>query len=73
MEQNKYTPEQYAELKSIAATITTHIPNDKMEWVWNNHNHINGTGEVRPCSCPSAAGNWKRAMETIRNYIQTHG
>lgn len=65
-----YTETEYNELKSIAATITTHIPNDKVDWVWSNHNRINGNNETRPCTCGSAAGHWARAMETIRSFIK---
>ena len=65
-----YTETEYNELKTIAATITTHIPNDKVDWVWSNHNRINGNNETRPCTCGSAAGHWARAMETIRGFIK---
>ena len=64
-----YTEQEYMELKNIMNSITTHIPNDKMDWVWNNHNNILSTNEPRPCSCGSAAGLWVRATETIRNFI----
>ncbi len=35
-----YTEAEYNELKGIAETISTHIPQDKVDWVWNNHNRI---------------------------------
>jgi hypothetical protein len=66
-----YTKEEFIELRSIMKDITTHIPNDRMGWVWNNHTKISGTNEPQPCSCGSAAGHWKRAAETIRNFIST--
>jgi len=65
-----YTEGEFRELKSIAETITSHIPQDKVDFVWNNHNRINGNNETKPCTCGSAAGHWKRAMETIRGFIQ---
>lgn len=71
--ENKYAPyteEEFNQLKAVAETITTHIPNDKVDWVWNNHNKINGNNESKPCTCGSAAGHWARAMETIRNFIK---
>ena len=43
---------------------------DKVDWVWNNHNRINGNNETKPCLCGSAAGHWARAMETIRSFIK---
>lgn len=73
-----YTEDEYNELKSVMKDITTHIPNDRMGWVWGNHNKILKTNEPQPCSCGSAAANWKRAADTIRNFIsqiesQTNG
>ena len=64
-----YTEAEYVELKTIMDSISTHIPNDKMNWVWNNHNKILNTTEGQPCSCGSAAGLWIRAADTIRNFI----
>jgi hypothetical protein len=64
-----YTEQEYMELKNIMSSITTHIPNDKMGWIWNNHNNILKTNEPQPCSCGSAANHWVRATETIRNFI----
>lgn len=64
-----YTPLEYAELKEIIQSITTHIPTDKMSWIWNNHNKISKTQEPQPCSCGSAAGHWRRATDTIRNFV----
>ena len=64
-----YTEDEYKELKTVMDTITSHIPNDRMDWIWNNHNRIMKINEPKPCSCGSAAAHWKRATETIRNFI----
>jgi len=64
-----YTEAEYIELREVMHTITTHIPNDRMGWVWSNHNKILKTNEGQPCSCGSAAGHWIRAADTIRNFI----
>lgn len=64
-----YTQAEYVELKSIIDSISTHIPNDKMGWVWGNHNKILKTNEPQPCSCGSAAAHWKRATDTIRSFV----
>lgn len=64
-----YTIEEYKELKEVMDTITTHIPHDKMGWIWSNHNKINKTNESQPCSCGSASSHWVRATQTIRNFI----
>ena len=64
-----YTQAEYIELKGILDTITTHIPNDKMGWVWNNYLKITNTREPQPCSCGSAAGHWRRAVDGIRDFV----
>ena len=64
-----YTEGEYIELKSIMKDITSHIPNDKMDWVWGNHNRILKTNEAQPGSCGRASNLWIRATETIRNFI----
>ena len=64
-----YTEAEYKELKEIMDAISTHIPNDRMGWVWGNHNRILRTNEAQPCSCGSASSHWIRATETIRNFI----
>jgi hypothetical protein len=65
-----YTEAEYVELKQVIQSISTYIPNDKMGWIWNNHNKISKTQEPQPCSCGSAAGHWKRATETIREFVK---
>lgn len=65
-----YTEEEFGELKSIISSISSHIPEDKMSWVWNNHNKILKTTEPQPCSCGSASKHWIRAVGTIRDFVQ---
>ena len=64
-----YTEAEYKELKSVMENILTHIPNDRMGWVWQNHNKISNSNEAQPCSCGSASAHWIRATNTIRNFI----
>jgi hypothetical protein len=66
-----YTEDEFKELKGIIDTITTHIPNDRMGWIWGNHNRINKTSETQPCSCGSASSHWIRATETIREFVRS--
>ncbi len=65
-----YTEVEYVDLVETIQSITTHIPTDKMSWIWNNHNKISNTKEPQPCACGSAAPHWKRATETIRNFVK---
>ena len=68
-----YTEEEFKELKTIADSITTFIPNDKAGWVWDNYLKINPKGGSRPCTCGSAAKYWKEAMDTIKNFVSSVG
>jgi hypothetical protein len=65
-----YTEAEYIELKQTMQSITTHIPHDRMGWIWSNHNKISKTNEAQPCSCGSASGHWVRAATTIREFIK---
>ncbi len=64
-----YTEVEFNELKTIVDGITTHIPNDKMGFVWNNFKKITGSTEPTPCSCGSAAGHWRRAVDGLRDFV----
>ena len=66
-----YTTEEFKELKSVIDSITTHIPNDRMQYVWNNHNKILKTSEAQPCQCGSASSHWIRATQTIREFVRS--
>jgi hypothetical protein len=66
-----YTKDEFKELKSVIDSITTHIPNDRMGYIWNNHNKILKTNEAQPCSCGSAAAHWNRATQTIREFVRS--
>ena len=64
-----YTEEEYIELKNVVDAIGAYIPNDKMGFIWNNYKKITKSKESQPCSCGSAAGHWRRAVDEIRNFI----
>ena len=65
-----YTEAEYNELKEVVNGITTHIPNDKMHYIWNNYKKITRSTEATPCSCGSAASHWRRAVDEIRSFIK---
>lgn len=58
------------EIVELANKITTYIPKDLMSSVWENYKKISGSKEPQPCSCPSSAGLWRKAMTTIRDYAE---
>lgn len=64
-----YTEAEYNELKAVLELISTHIPNDKMGYVWSNYLKVTKTTEPQPCSCGSAAGHWRRAVEGLRDFV----
>lgn len=67
---NLYTEEELQELKRIVGEITTHIPQDKSGYIWSNFQKVMNTREKQPCSCGSSAKHWKRAIDTLREYIK---
>lgn len=64
-----YSEAEFIDLRNVMMSITTHIPHDKMSWVWSNYLKISGTREPQPCSCGSAAGHWRRAADGVRGFI----
>ena len=64
-----YTNEELKELKEVIGSITDRIPQDKIEFIWNNYKRISGDKAPRPCTCKSSAGLWGKALETIRTYL----
>lgn len=65
-----YTEVEYIELKQVIDSISTHIPNDRMGWIWSNHNKILNTKEGQPCACGSASSHWIRAVATIKDFVK---
>ena len=69
-----FSAEEILEIKNIINSITTHIPEHQMGWVWNTYNVIKGgTAGPQPCACGSSAKYWRAAVEEIRNYVKDNG
>ena len=60
-------------LKSILSEITDYIPEKHMRDIWRACNIIRGERVPQPCGCPSAAGNWIRCINDLRNFLNTYG
>ena len=71
--QDKFTEEEYNELKANMERVKTHLPLDLTGYVWNSYRKIANTYEGQPCSCPSSAGLWIKATNTINDYIKENG
>jgi hypothetical protein len=51
-----YTPEEYKELKEVIDGITTHIPEHRMGYIWNNYNKITGNSNHVPVGQQQSIG-----------------
>jgi hypothetical protein len=70
---NPYHPlsaEGFNEIKLIVDSITSHMPEDKANVVWNNYNAIRGVNEKQPCTCGSSGRYWGEAIAAIRLFIK---
>jgi hypothetical protein len=70
MEKYKFSKEELQEMKERIEVISNHLQTNEAEWVWNTHNKINNTNERKPCLCGKSAVHWRRAVETIREFIK---
>jgi hypothetical protein len=66
---NLYTQEEFISLKGTLEGIGNYLPDDKMGYIWSNYQKIANTKENQPCACGSSSALWKKAVDTIRNYI----
>jgi len=68
------SPEELKELKEVMDGITTHIPENRMGYVWNKYNRISGGNKgPQPCACSSAAKYWRMAVDELRAYVKNNG
>lgn len=65
-----YTKEEFSSLKQTLEGIGNYLPDDKIGYIWDNYKKISGSNENQPCTCSSAAGLWRKAVDTIRTYIK---
>lgn len=71
MEQTKFSVEEYQKLKDSIKEVKDYLPENLLPYIWDNYRIISGNiEEPKPCSCGSAAGLWKKAVDTIKNYIR---
>jgi hypothetical protein len=70
---NPYHPlsaEGFDEIKIIVDKITSHMPEDKANIVWNSYNAIRGVNEKQPCTCGSSGRYWGEAIAALRLFIK---
>lgn len=73
MAQDKFTEEQYQNLKEQMKRVGTHLPTDMTSLVWSSYEKIAGVREGQPCQCPSSAGLWIKAVNVVNDYIKENG
>jgi len=64
------TQEEYIHLRNTMAEITTHLPDNLTGYIWGTFNRLRDTHEPQPCTCASAGGHWKRAIEHINEWLK---
>jgi len=67
---NELTPEALLELKNELSQIGAYLPENKAPYIWDTFNHIRDEQEPRPCTCASAGGHWKRAIDFLHDYAK---
>jgi len=60
---------EFSELKEKLSGITTNLPNDLADYVWNMHVKLQARPEPKPCMCKSSGGLWAGAVEGLRKYV----
>lgn len=71
--ENKYHPlteEAFIELRDFIKSVGAYLPENKAQYVWNTYNAIRGESEMQPCTCASAGGHWKRAIDHLWNWVK---
>ena len=67
---NELSPEALLQLKNELSQIGAYLPENKAPYIWDTFNYIRGEQEMRPCTCASAGGHWKRAIDFLHDYAK---
>ena len=67
---NELTEEEFTQLKEFVQSLGAYLPEDKAPYIWDMFVRLNGVHENRPCTCSSAGGHWKRAIDFLLNYVK---
>jgi len=71
--QDKFTEEEYQQLKDLVSRTKDYLQERDLGLVWNSYKKITNSQENQPCSCGSAAGLWKKAVDSIKEYVKENG
>lgn len=71
-ENTLFNEQEFNDLKALAETIKDYLPTDKVNLVWNAYKKISGNvNEPQPCTCPSSGNLWAKAVNAIREYVNS--
>ena len=67
---NELNSEALLQLKNELSQIGSYLPENKAPYIWSTFNYINEANEPQPCTCASAGGHWKRAIDFLHDYAK---
>lgn len=70
MENRDYTYEEISEMKEFLTNLGMNLPENRLNYVWENYKRITGVNEPTPCSCQSSSGLWIKAIQVLRDFIK---
>lgn len=70
MEYN-FSREEIDKMRENMSKITTHIPPNLANYVWDTFKKLGGKGP-KPCTCPSSAKLWRGAVEKINSFLKSY-
>jgi hypothetical protein len=73
MAQDKFTEEEYQNLKEQMKRVGSHLPLDITSLIWRSYERIKGVREAQPCNCPSSGNLWIKAVNVVNEYIKDNG
>ena len=74
MEENKYHPlthQEYIDLREFVTQLGPYLPDNKAAYVWGMANRLRNENQPQPCTCPSSAGHWKRAVNFLLEWVKS--
>lgn len=66
----EFTEVQLQEIKTRIDKIGVNLSRDDANWAWGVYTDIIQKAEKKPCMCGSSAHHWRRAVETIREFVK---
>jgi hypothetical protein len=67
-QQTLFDENEFKEIGEFLDSLGHHLPEHKMEQIWNWYKAITKSTEPKPCSCQSAAKLWIHAIDSIKNW-----